>query len=149
MSASFKTSSVTSTPAKSRSSNHLGFAWKMSPRELLSTSGRSLLLNALLIGIAPRADFQTPANPAQPFRRIGGAIPATNSTLLHALHLIRHHRTLRLIEKLLLDDWIRGHGLHGRRWFSFHGLKTTVACLCNHAAIRSGVPDVTPLDPCA
>jgi hypothetical protein len=38
-----------------------------------------------------------------------------------------------LVEKLLLDHRICGHGLYGRRWFSLHVLKTTVTCLRNHA----------------
>src|SRR5580692_7448948 len=120
MSGSFKPYSATLTPARSRFSNRLGFAWKTSPRERSCTNGRSLLLNALLIGIAPRADFQAPANPAQSFNGIGRATRATHRTLLHALDLIRHHRTLRLVEKLLVDHWIRGHGLYGRCRFSFH-----------------------------
>ncbi len=88
----------TSTLSRSQSSSRLEFAWKTWLREPSSTSGRSLLLNGLLIGIAPGADLQPAANPAQPFGGIGCANGAAHRALFHALGQIRHHGTLRLIQ---------------------------------------------------
>ncbi len=71
-------------------------------------SGRQLLLNALLIGIAPGADLQPAAHPAQPFGGIGSASRAADGTFLQALHLIGHHGPLRLVQKFLVDYRIWG-----------------------------------------
>src|SRR5271166_609573 len=124
---SFKTSSCASTRARSRSSNRLVFVWKTWRQEPLSTSEprllrAALLLHALLIGIAPCADLQAPANPAQPFGRIGRTLGAADRALVHSLHLIRHHGSLRLFQKRFID-----HRL-GWRDFSFHWTETTLPC---------------------
>ncbi len=80
-------------------------------------SGRSLLLETLLIRIAPCADLQPPANPAQPFGGIGRALGPAHRALVDSFDLIRHHGSLRLFQKRLVD-----HRL-GWRCFSFHGLQ--------------------------
>lgn len=87
-------------------------------------SARSLLLSDLPIGIAPRADLQAAANPAQPLGRIGSANRAADRALLPTFRLIRYDRTPRCVEQLLLN-----HRLFVRSRFSFHQLNTTVACL--------------------
>jgi hypothetical protein len=69
----------------------------------LYTSERWLLLSGLLIGIAPSADLQPAANPAQAFRGIRRTNRTTDRTLLGALGLIGHHRQLRLIQELGID----------------------------------------------
>jgi hypothetical protein len=60
-------------------------------------SARSLLLNALLIGIAPGADLKPPANPAQAFRRIWCASSAAHRAFGETLDLVRHDRPLGLL----------------------------------------------------
>ena len=102
----------------------------------MSTSGRWLLLNALLIGIAPRADLQPAADPAQPLRRVGRANSAANGTLIRSLGLIGHHGKLHLIQQLWIDHRLRDRGLRMSRWLPFHGLKTTVSCWRLRCAIQ-------------
>ena len=87
-----------------------------------------LLLNALLIGIAPGADLQTPANPTEAFSRIRRACGAAHNTLLGVLNLIGHHRPFGFVQKLLVNYRIGGHRLWRRTGFTFHPTKTTVAC---------------------
>jgi hypothetical protein len=69
-------------------------------------SARSLLLSDLLIGIAPSADFQPPAYPAQRLFRIWRARRTADRALFDALDLIRDNRTLRLSQKLLVNHWL-------------------------------------------
>jgi hypothetical protein len=82
-------------------------------RELLFTSGGSLLLSDLLIGIAPRADLKAPANPAQRFRGVRRARRAAHGALLQTLNLIEHNRLLGFVQKFLIDHW-------GRQRLPFH-----------------------------
>ena len=76
----------------------------MWPPPLFFTNERSLLLSGLLIGIAPRADFQAATDPAQRLFTVGRASGAANRALVHALELIGNNGTFRLIEKLLVDN---------------------------------------------
>ena len=89
---------------------------------------RESLLNGLLIGIAPGADLQPAADPAQALRRVGCANGPANGTLLRSLGLIGHHGKLGLIQQLWIDHRLRDRGLRMSRWLPFHGLKTTVSC---------------------
>jgi len=93
-------------------------------------SGRSLLLQTLLIRIAPRADLQAPANPTQPFGRIGRALSSADRALVHSLQLIRHHGSLRLFQKRFVNHRF------GWRCFSFHWTETTLPCLRGENDLR-------------
>src|SRR5215471_3831809 len=85
---SSRTYSRTTIPRGSRFSNRLDWELRMSLPEPSSTNGRWLLLSDLLIGIAPRADLQSPADPAKLFGRIRRTWGAAHRTLLHALDLV-------------------------------------------------------------
>lgn len=78
-------------------------------------SGRSLLLNGLLIGIAPRADLQSAANPAQAFGGVRRTRRATHRTILQALELVQFDGALGFIQKLLVD-----HRFGDRQRFPLH-----------------------------
>ena len=80
---------------------------------------RWLLLNGLLIGIAPCADLQATADPAQSLRGIRGTCPAANGTLPQSLDLIGLNRPFGFFEKLLVD-----HRLRNRQRFPFHTTET-------------------------
>lgn len=84
---------------------------------------RWLLLNALLIGIAPGTNLQAAANPAQAFRRIGRTNGAAHGTFLGVLHLIRDYQPLGFVQKLLIDHRIGDHRSRHRHGFSFHPTK--------------------------
>jgi hypothetical protein len=74
----------------------------------------------LLIGIAPGADFEPTANPAQALGRIRRANGAANAALGRPLGLIRHNGSLGFIEQLLIDySFWNGRGC----WLAFHQLK--------------------------
>src|SRR5690349_16887875 len=109
------------TQTGSRFSSRLDWEWKMSPPGRSSTKRRWLLLSDLLIGIAPRADLQPPAHPAQLLLGIGSARRAAHRTLFDALELIGDNRALGLIQKLLVN-----HRLGNRRRFASHHLNSNM-----------------------
>src|SRR6202163_1374313 len=108
----------TTIPNRSPFLNRWDWEWKTSLRERFSTNGRWLLLNDLLIRIAPSADFQPAATPAQSLSRIRSTGRATNGTLPQSLDLIGLDRALRFFKKLLVD-----HGLRDCQRFPFHAPK--------------------------
>src|SRR5579871_3520329 len=89
--------------------------WKTSLPRRLSTSGRSLLLNGLLIGIAPRADLQPTAHPAKTFGGIRRTHGSAHRALVDALELVALNGALGVLQQLLVDD-----GLGDRRQLPFH-----------------------------
>ena len=70
----------------------------MSRQERSFTNAGWLLLSDLLIGIAPRANLQPPADPAQTFRGIGRAGGPADGAFLDPLQLIRLNGALRLFQ---------------------------------------------------
>ena len=66
-------------------------------------NARSLLLNGWLIGIAPRADLEPTADPAQSLGGIRRAGGAADRALGDTRQLIRDHRSLGFLQELPVD----------------------------------------------
>ena len=76
---------------------------------------RLLLCRGRLIHIAPRADFEAAANPAQRFRRIGSALRAADLALAQAYRPVGEQNLFGVFQNFLGND-------DGRLWneFAFH-----------------------------
>src|SRR5207249_10826313 len=84
-------------------------------REPAWCRGRSLLSWRLLLDVAPRADFETTANPAKLVRSGGNHLGAADGTLGHALGSIGGDRPFGL-----LQDFRRNHRSDLRKCLSSH-----------------------------